>query len=132
MRRPTIRFGSVLCATLLLALTTSSAAQLPRLDELMRQKLEHGQNLFEAVVLADHVSVERYAYELTLLSEASTWTPLRTHQYLSYASTFRDAAASLQEAARDRDQDKVSSAYMELVASCVQCHQHVRGAGRAD
>ena len=54
--------------------TQAGSAQLLDLNDLMKQKLEHAQNLLEAVVLGDHTSVERFANELTLLSEASTWT----------------------------------------------------------
>ena len=81
--------------------THAGSAQLPNLRDLMRQKLEHGQNLLEAVVQGDHVSVERN--ELTLLSEASTWTSLRTPEYLQYASWFRDTSGTLVAEARDRN-----------------------------
>ena len=112
--------------------TQTGSAQLPNLGDLMRQKLEHGQNLLEAVVMGDHVSVERFANELTLLSEASTWTSLRTPQYLQYAASFRDSAGSLVEEAQNRNMERVSFAYTELVTTCVQCHRHVRGAQRAN
>ena len=128
-RTQSIVLASVL---LLLIVTTPGSAQLPNLNELMRQKLEHAQHLLEAIVLERHTAIERYANELTLLSEASTWTPLRTPEYLNYAASFRDVAGSLQEAAQDRDLDGVSSGYMELVATCVRCHMHVRGAQQAD
>jgi len=109
-----------------------AAAQLPNLDEIMRNKLQHGQDLMEAVVLGQHTAVERHAYELTLLSEASTWTALRTPQYLEQAAGFRDSATRLMEAAQQQDMDRVAAAYTELVTTCVQCHRHVRGAARAD
>jgi hypothetical protein len=115
-----------------LMFSTTGSAQLPRLDELMRQKLEHAQALLEAVVLADHVGIERYANELVLLSEASTWSPLQTPEYLHYSSDFREAAKALIDDARDRNIDGVSLAYMEMTLTCVQCHKHVRGGRRAD
>ena len=76
--------------------------------------------------------MERIAGELVLLSEASTWSPLQTPQYLHHAADFREAARSLAEEARARDIDGVSLAYMEMTLSCVQCHKHVRGARRGD
>ena len=115
----------------LMSIQTGSA-QLPNLGELMQQKLEHGQNLLEAVVQGDHVSVERFANELTLLSEASTWTSLRTPEYLQYASWFRDSASQLMAEARERNTERMTFAYTELITTCVQCHRHVRGAQRAD
>ena len=110
----------------------AATGQLHRLDDIMRDKLEHGEQLLGAVVLGNHESVERHAHELTLLSEASTWTPLRTVDYLRYAAVFRDSATRLAEAAREQDTEQMSAAYFELVTTCVQCHRHVRGAARAD
>ena len=119
-------------AVLALMSTHVGSAQLPNLNELMQQKLEHGQNLLGAIVQGDHVSVERYANELTLLSEASTWTSLRTPEYLQYAAWFRDTSNQLVTEARDRNTERMTFAYTELITTCVQCHRHVRGAQRAD
>lgn len=112
--------------------TQIGSAQLPNLGDLMQQKLEHGQNLLEAVVLGDHTSVERFANELTLLSEASTWTSLRTLEYLQYAASFRESSSRLVEEAQAQNTENVAFAYSELVTTCVQCHRHVRGARRAN
>jgi hypothetical protein len=98
----------------------------------MRNKLEHGQGLLRAVVLGEHVSVEQHAYGLTLLSEASTWTPLTTPQYLRFAADFREISARLRQEAQNRDMERVVFAYTELVTTCAQCHRHVRGAQSAD
>lgn len=113
-------------------LTHTGSAQLPDLNNLMHQKLEHTQNLLEAVVLGNHTAVERFANELTLLSEASTWTSLRTLEYLQYAARFRDSSGRLEQEAQNRDMEGVAFAYSELVTTCVQCHRHVRGAQQAN
>ncbi len=113
---------------LILALTTAGSAQVPSLGELMRDKLDQAQALLEAVVLGDHGRAERIANELVLLSEASTWSPLQTPQYLQYASSFRESARALLDAAAARNIDDVSAAYLEMTLNCVQCHKHVRGA----
>ena len=117
---------------LILAATTIGSAQRPSLGELMREKLDYAQALLGAVVLGNHAEVERAAGELVRLSEASTWSPLQTPQYLHHAANFREAARSLAEEARARDIDGVSLAYMEMTLSCVQCHKHVRGARLGD
>jgi cytochrome c556 len=125
---------SVLLTGLLLTIvfTLTGSAQLTRLDELMRQKLEHSQGLLEAVVLADHVTAERLANELIRLSDVSIWSPLQTPEYLHYAADFREAAKVLIAEAGARNIDGVSLAYMEMTLTCVQCHKHVRGARRAN
>ena len=111
---------------------SSGTAQLPNLDEIMQRKLEHSRDLLAPVLLGNHVEVERYAYELTLLSEASTWTRLRTPQYLQFAARFRESSNRLMEEARNRDSEAVGLAYAELITTCVECHLHVRGAQQAD
>ena len=116
---------------LTVAFSTTGSAQLPRLNELMQQKLDHSQQLLTAVVLGNHVNVERFASELILISEASTWSPLQTPEYLHYASDFRESAGALIEEAKARNIDGVALAYMEMTLTCVQCHKHVRGARMA-
>ena len=117
---------------LVLAATTVGSAQRPDLGELMRDKLMHAEALVRAVVLGSHTQVERSATELVRISEATTWSPLQTPQYLNHASQFRVAAQTLADEARARDIDGVSLAYMEMTLSCVQCHKLVRGARRGD
>ena len=58
--------------------------------------------------------------------------PLQTTEYLDYAADFRAAARGLLTEAQGRNVDGVSYAYTVLVAACIQCHKHVRGARRAD
>ncbi len=117
---------------LVVAATTIGSAQRPSLGELMREKLMHAETLVGAVVLGNHVQIEQSAAEMVRLSEATTWSPLQTPEYLHHASDFRVAALSLADEARARDIDGVSLAYMEMTLSCVQCHKHVRGARRGD
>ena len=52
--------------------------------------------------------------------------------YLRHAGEFQEAARSLGQAAAARDIDEVSTAYMTLTSSCVQCHRLLRESGRAE
>ena len=130
--------ASAFAVILIIVLGSSDAtygpvsAQQANLKDIMRTKLEHGQGLLRAVVLGEHVSVEMHAHELTLLSEASTWTPLTSPEYLRYAADFRETADQLREEAGNRNMERVAFAYTELVTTCVQCHRHVRGAKTAN
>lgn len=130
--KPRRRTAAAAAALLILACAAPGSAQAPGLGELMRDKLEQAQALLAAVVRGDHARVERIAGELRLLSEASTWSPLQTAEYLHYASDFRESARALMDAAAARNTDGVSLAYVEMTLNCVQCHKHVRGARRGD
>ena len=111
----------------LLALTAAPASAQTDLGILMRQKLERAQQLFEAVVLARMPAVERHAAELLRISETASWMTTPSTTYLRHAGEFQEAARDLATAASEGDMDQVSTAYMTMVASCVQCHRDVRG-----
>lgn len=55
------RVGVLTVIVILLTAVTPGSGQLPPLDELMQQKLDHTQRLLEAVVLRQHITVERDA-----------------------------------------------------------------------
>ena len=130
--RPRIGIGNALLALAVLALAAAPAAAQQDLGNLMRQKLDRAQGLFEAVVLARFQAVDRYAGDLLRISEQSTWTPMTTATYLRFAGEFQEAARSLGQAAAARDIDEVATAYMTLTSSCVQCHRLLRESGRAE
>ncbi len=129
-RRSPIAAG--LLALGLMVLTVVPADAQPNLGSLMRQKLDRAQQLFEAVVLARFPAVGRHAGELLRISEDSTWMAAPTMAYLQHAAEFQEAARDLRAAADARDMDEVSTAYMTLVSTCVQCHRQLRGAARAE
>lgn len=124
----------VLLSGLLLSLvfTATGAAQLPRLDDLMNEKLEHAQGLLEAMILEDYEAVERLSNELIRVSEASQWSPSREPEYLRRARDFRETATVLIEQAQAGHGDGIALAYMEMTLTCIQCHRHLRGGRQAD
>lgn len=123
------RLAALTGIVLVLTAVTPSSGQLPPLDELMHKKLDHAQGLLEAVVLRQHITVERHARELLLLSDATTWTSLQSDEYMRYAFDFQDTAQELAESARLGDDDGVALAFSELVLGCGDCHAYV---GRED
>ena len=125
--RPYPRIARTVAVLALLATTAAPASAQTDLGSLMRQKLERAQQLFEAVVLARMPAVERHAAELLRISEASSWMTTPSTEYLRHAGEFQEAARDLAAAASEGDMDQVSTAYMTMVASCVQCHRDVRG-----
>lgn len=130
--RPHIGIRNAILTLAVLALAAAPATAQPDLGNLMRQKLDRAQGLFEAVVLARFPAARRYAGDLLRVSEQSTWTPLATPSYLRYAAEFQEAARSLGQAAAARDIDEVSTAYMTLTSTCVQCHRLLRESRQAE
>ena len=129
-RTRTGTMGALLALTMLALAAPTTGQQ--DLGDLMRLKLDRAQGLFEAVVLARFPAVERYAGDLLRISEQSTWTPLASPSYLRHAGEFQEAARSLGRAAADRNIDEVSTAYMTLTSTCVQCHRTLRESRQAE
>ena len=102
---------------------TTASAQIPSLDSLMQQKLDHSQGLLEAMVLADFEGVERFANGLIQVSEVSDWSSSQEPEYLNYASDFRDTATVLIEEAQAANVDGIAISYMEMTLTCVRCHR---------
>lgn len=125
---------SVLLGGLLLtvAFGTAGSAQPPRLDDLMREKLEYSQGLLEAMVLIDYETVERLANELIRVSEFSVWSTLQEPEYLRYASDFRERAAVLIQEAQAGDVDGIALSYIEMTLTCVRCHRFLSTGPRAN
>lgn len=130
MSRITLRSIMLVGTAVLLAGTTPRTAQLPGLDALMQQKLEQTERLLEAVMRDRNLDVERYANELKLLSDVSTWTTLESDEYYHYAAEFQDVADELMEEARVGHGNGIAYTFTELVLVCTDCHAYVRGASR--
>ena len=126
------RTSAALLALALLVPSAAPAEAQPNLGSLMRQKLDRAQQLFEAVVLARFPAVGRHAGELLRISEESTWMAAPTTAYVQQSGAFQEAARDLRAAADAGDMEEVATAYMTLVATCVQCHRQLRGAARAE
>ena len=94
--------------------------------EFMRPKLLHSQKVLEGLTLANFDLIAKNAQDLSLLSQESGFRVLQTPDYLHEAQEFRRIADRLTTAARDKNLDGATLAYMELTLTCVQCHKHVR------
>lgn len=117
------RIAATLAVLALLAPSAAPAAAQTDLRILMRQKLELAQRLFGAVVLGRLPAVERDAAELVRISETAAWMTAPTPEYFTHADEFQEAARDLAAAASAGDLGEVSSAYMTIVETCVQCHR---------
>jgi hypothetical protein len=104
----------------------SQGQESPKVAELMRKKLGHAQKVLEGIALNKFDEIGRSAEELILISKAAEWSVVKTPQYEIHSNSFRRAAESLVEKAKDKNVDGVALAYVDLTLSCVKCHKHVR------
>lgn len=105
----------------------------PRPDDVgpfMRAKLTHAQHVLAGLALEDYDAIARGAQELALASQASSWQVLQTAEYARQSGEFRRSCESLKTAAREKNLDAATLAWMEVTMKCVQCHRYVRGEQR--
>jgi hypothetical protein len=96
------------------------------LDDFMRAKLVHSQNVVEGLVRADFDKIAKGAQELSLLSLAENWQVLQTPQYIEFSKKFRKSADSLSESARKKNLDQATKDYNIVLQRCVECHKYLR------
>lgn len=104
----------------------STDAPPEKVSKFMRAKLIHSQKILEALALEDFAQLAKHSQDLKLLSQESNWNVLQTEQYVLHSQDFRRRADALTDAAKKKNLDGASLAFVELTLNCVQCHKHVR------
>jgi len=95
-------------------------------EPLMQRKLKHAQKVLEGLALNDFDKIGDNAQELLVISKLAEWKVVKTPRYANYSSEFQEIAEKLVKAAKDKNLDAATLAYMEMTSSCVKCHKHVR------
>lgn len=115
---------------------TLAFAQAPKSDtraEFMRQKLDHTRSLLEGLTREDFTQITRSAKALRALSEAADWAEPKLGaqtRYGWYSLEFQELTDEIAARASAKNLDGATLGYVQLVANCVRCHRHVRGAGK--
>lgn len=92
----------------------------------MRTKLMHAQKVLEGIAKENYDEVAKSSQAISLLTLEEQWNVITTEEYLRQSRAFRDAADSLTEAAKARNMDAASLAYVDMTLSCVKCHKQIR------
>lgn len=111
---------------------SSVAAEPDMVRVFMRAKLDHSKKVLEGLATDNLPEVAKHSQELALLSQAANWQVLQTEDYLQHSIEFRRAANALTKAARDKNLDGATIAYLSMTMSCINCHKYVRGVRMAD
>lgn len=94
--------------------------------DFMRAKLAHATDVLEGLAVEDYEMLAKAAQDLALASQASSWQVLQTDEYARQSADFRRACITLRDAAKDKNLDAATLAWMDVTMSCVQCHRYVR------
>jgi cytochrome c556 len=95
--------------------------------EFMREKLELSQRVLEGLATEDYDLIIARGTRLSAMSKAADWRVFENPDYDQQSVTFRRHVDSLVRAAKDRNLDAATLAYVRLTMSCVDCHKLVRG-----
>jgi cytochrome c556 len=95
--------------------------------EFMREKLEHSQKVLGALATEDYFILEKISERLSAMTQEATWQAFQNPDYTQFSANFRTHANALTKAARERNIDAATLAYVRMTMSCVDCHKSVRG-----
>lgn len=124
------RFALLAAAILLVAGMTAAVAQSKRdraAKEFMREKLELAQRLLEGVTTEDYDLIIVKGGVLSGMTKEADWRLFENPDYDQQSVTFRRHVDALVRAAKKKDSDAATLAYVRMTMSCVDCHKLVRG-----
>jgi hypothetical protein len=115
----------VLAIGLSLSLAQSKRSRAAK--EFMRDKLELSQKVLEGVATEDWDLVIGKGTRLSAMTQEADWRVFENPNYDAQSKAFKQHVDSLVKAARKKDLDAATLAYVRMTISCVDCHKAVRG-----
>lgn len=94
--------------------------------ELMKRKLELGQQLLGSLSLNDLAAASKQAQGLIKLRKDPNWRALKTDMYKALSEEFERAAEGISKAAKDKNLESAKLYYLGLTMTCFNCHAYVR------
>ena len=95
--------------------------------EFMRDKPELSQKVLEGLALEDFDLIIAKAAKLSAMNKEADWRVFENPDYDQPSLVFRRQVDALAKAAKDKNLDAATLAYVRLTMSCVDCHKLVRG-----
>ena len=92
----------------------------------MRGKLTTSQKILEGLATKKFDMIQEGAKTLQKMSDAAAWKRSSDAVYLHHSREFRAQADKLERLAKERNLDGASFVYMNLVGTCLRCHEHSR------
>ena len=96
------------------------------LKDFMKPKLTHAQRILDGLATENFQKILESSSVLMTLSEAASWQVLPGPQYTQNTSDFQRAVEKLQAAARKKNVDAATIAYINMTTCCIHCHQAIR------
>ena len=121
--------GMVLFLVLAVGLMVSSAQnkKLRAMKKFMRDKLELAQGILEGLSVENYDLITSRAQRLSAMSQQADWKVFENPDYEQQSFAFRRNVDSLTKAAKNKNLDGATLAYVRVTMSCIECHKYVRG-----
>jgi len=100
--------------------------QSDNVKKFMRAKLLYSKNVLEGLAAEDYDLIAKDSQQLTLLSLDADWQVIHTPEYARLSLAFRKEAQTLTDAAKKKNLDGATLAYVKMTLKCVECHKYVR------
>jgi cytochrome c556 len=115
---------------IMLAGAADDAAQARRQakQQFMRDKLTCSQGIVEGLVLERYDLIKTNAAIIRNMNLTNAFLALKNSLYLQDIANFQAKVDALTNAVAEKDLDKATAAYSEMVNSCVACHKQFRRA----
>lgn len=117
----------------LMVAVMACAAQFPstadaqeKLSHFMRVKLDHAQKTLEGLTKADFDMIIKHSQAISLLCEDELWMVIQTAEYRERSNEFRRTVNSITEAARKKNLEAATLAYVDATLKCASCHKYIR------
>ena len=124
------KFVVVTLVALLAAGVIMSSAQNKKsraTKEFMRDKLELTQGILEGLAVENFDLILSRSQRLSAMSQEVGWKVFENPDYEQQSIAFRRNVDALTKAAKNKNLDGATLAYVRATMSCVECHKYVRG-----
>ena len=115
-------------ATSLWTAAAGLASGQDRLAAFMQAKLSHAEKTLEGLARGDFEEIAKHSQAISLLCEDEMWAVLKTPEYQQRSDEFRRSVNGITDAARKKNLDAATLAYVDATMKCVTCHKYVREA----
>jgi hypothetical protein len=92
----------------------------------MKQKLSATQNILAGLTKGDFEAIDKNAQSMLVMEYLEKWLRADTPGYNIKLKDFEYANKALRLAAKEKNMDGATIAYIQLTLSCVHCHKLVR------
>lgn len=95
--------------------------------EFMRDKLELTQGILEGLAVENFDLILSRSQRLSAMSQEVDWKVFENPDYEQQSIAFRRNVDALTKAAKNKNLDGATLAYVRVTMSCIECHKYVRG-----